>query len=90
MAEPAEVARRLEEFIRKVQGNAGSGTPRVDMSWVRPNPPGLTPRRAGAPLPKSIYERCVDELTDDERDGLDRMIEKMNQAMPDPPDAIQP
>lgn len=82
MAEPAEVARNLEEFIKRVQRRATGGGGQTQV-LANPLPPG-------APRPKSIYERCVDELTNDERNELDRMIDKMNQAVPDPPGAIQP
>jgi len=82
MAEPAEVARRLAEFIQKVQDNA----PNVRARGL-PGAP-QSPRSPRAPRPKSIYEQCVDKLTNKEHDELVRLLDKMDEAMPSSPGAV--
>ena len=74
MVDNEEVARRLREFAEAAAGRA-----RGYMPWgARSHPRGSGP--AKTPL-EEIYEKCLAELTDDERNELDRMIEKMRRAL---------
>ncbi len=78
MAVSAETAGRLRGFVEAVQRRAGGDFPTGSSLG------------SGTLRRRSIYERCVDELSNDESDTLDRLLEKMCQAMPSPPGAIQP
>jgi hypothetical protein len=83
MADDLEnLAKRLQEFIEAV-GSKASGV--GGQTQV-----GLPPRTK-TPL-EELYENCLGELTDAERDELDRIIEKMrrSRALASPPGAIVP
>jgi hypothetical protein len=87
MSQNADVARRLLDFVAEARTKA---------SGPRLSAPGFQrqvdqPRSSPDTL-EEICEKCLAELTDEERDALDRMIEKMRRAtvLASPPGAVVP
>lgn len=78
MSRNGEVASRLLEFIEDARHKA---------SGVGFKSQAGEPSSWKTPL-EQLYERCVAELTAEERDALDRMIVKMRRSLASPTDAI--
>ena len=86
MADTKTVAERFLVFVGEANRKAGDY-----------KPPGARAalRRPGQPMSphdvlEQLYEQCLDALTVDERDGLDRMIDKMCDVLRRSPGAIWP
>ena len=74
MTRNGEVASRLLDFIADAQQKASSVGFQTQVGQ---------PSSGRTPL-EQLYERCLAELTDEERDALDRMIVKLRRPLAQP------
>ena len=67
MADSRQVAEQLREFVRLADMEAGS------RAWSFKETPAIREQK--------VYEDCVGELSDDERNALERILEKMRRRV---------
>ncbi len=72
MANIENTAQRLLNFAKAAKNTASAQIPPM-VSNPRPGPP--------KPVIDAVYEKCLAELTDGERDELVRLLDKMTRGL---------
>jgi hypothetical protein len=67
MADSRQVAEQLREFVRLANMEANT------RAWSFQGTPAIREQK--------VYEECVGELSDDERDAFERILEKMRRRV---------